>query len=179
MKEKWKPIKDFEGYYSVSNSGNVRRENTKFSSEHILKPYKDYHNSLRVCLSKNNKVTRIFVHRLVCSAFLPNPENKRTVNHKDGNRLNNNLNNLEWATHSENVTHAYNVLGVRAVRGNNHYASKLTVKNVLQIRKLRFGGYGYKKLSEKFGISYTHIVDICNRRKWSWLNGEVFKKETP
>ena len=75
MKEIWKPIKDFEGYYSVSNFGNVRRE----SSKHILKPCKNYHNSFKVDLSKKNKKFRFSVHRLVCLEFLPNPGLKKTV----------------------------------------------------------------------------------------------------
>ena len=118
--KKWKDIKDFEGYYQVSNHGEVKsiaREvpaYNRFNSyeykvkEKILKP-----NNRRYCgvtLVKDGNRKYPTVHRLVAETFLPNPHDKKTVNHKDGNKHNNNLSNLEWMTMSENILHSYHIL---------------------------------------------------------------------
>jgi hypothetical protein len=96
--------KDIEGYkiYEVSSFGNVRNKNTG----RILKAC---NKSGYFSVGLSNIKTKSFeVHRLVAKAFIPNLENKPEVNHKDGDKLNNNYWNLEWATHSENMTHARN-----------------------------------------------------------------------
>lgn len=114
MQEIWKDIKDFEGLYQVSNLGRVRSlgiifighnqyGNTFISSKKstILKPYyrKEY---LTVHLRKNKKSKYFLVHRLVAQAFIPNPNNYPCVNHKDENKQNNCVENLEWFTYSYN-----------------------------------------------------------------------------
>jgi len=100
--EIWKDIKGFENIYRVSNTGKVL--NVKFNRQ--LKPgiVKGY---VRVCLYKNNKNTYKTVHRLVAEAFLIKPNNDCEVNHKDSNKKNNNVDNLEWITHKENMSHFY------------------------------------------------------------------------
>ena len=105
MEEIWKCIAGYENLYQVSNLGNVKSLVRKHSvKEKFLKILtKEYHT---VSLSVNNKNTTYRVHRLVAHAFLPNPENKPIVNHLDGNKHNNNVNNLEWCTHQENCIHA-------------------------------------------------------------------------
>lgn len=115
--EQWKNIKETNGIYQVSNEGRVKRvgkyrnQFIEWESEHILKPAIHDRGYLFVQLSINNKIYRRYVHRLVAEAFIPNLENKPTVNHIDGNKLNNDVSNLEWATYLENNIHAYNVLG--------------------------------------------------------------------
>lgn len=108
--EIWKPIPGHEEYYEVSNLGRVRRIKSSAGAKagRILKGYLDSIGYLGVTLSINGKVRGFFIHRLVAMTFIPNPENKREVNHKDGNKTNNSVSNLEWATRSENVMHAYN-----------------------------------------------------------------------
>ena len=100
-KEIWKDIKGYEGLYQVSNLGNVKRNN------HIL--YKTLRNYLGVKLSKNNIKKFKSIHRLVAETFIPNLENKKQVNHIDGNKLNNCVDNLEWCTASENTKHAFKI----------------------------------------------------------------------
>ena len=97
----WKDIEGYEGLYQVSNTGLVRSfYQTKEGK--LLTLVKDKGGYLRARLYKNKKQTSFLVHRLVALAFIPNPENKATVNHKDENKLNNFVDNLEWATSAEN-----------------------------------------------------------------------------
>lgn len=111
MIELWKNIKGFDNCYMVSNYGNIKSlpRNGTINKERILKPAirGDY---LFVRLVGNHKDKKCSVHRLVAKAFIPNPENKPCVNHKDGNKLNNKADNLEWCTQSENMIHARDYL---------------------------------------------------------------------
>jgi len=109
MLEIWKDIKGFEGKYQISNLGNVKSLNYKkeIGKENILSPIKN-NGYLSVCLKLRKNVRSI--HRLVAEAFIENIENKKTVNHKNGNKSDNRLCNLEWNTYSENKRHYYNVL---------------------------------------------------------------------
>lgn len=103
--EIWKSISGYEDMYEISSYGRVRR------SGRILKNRMDSNGYLSVMLCKSGKPRRYRVHRLVAEAFIQNPENKYCVNHKDGNRSNPNINNLEWLTINENHKHAYDFLG--------------------------------------------------------------------
>ena len=97
MKETWKPIKNYEGLYEVSNKGQVRSLNYKRTGEiKILKLRVDKYGYLQVHLSKNGKHYAKSIHRLVAQTFIPNPNNYSQVNHKDEKRDNNNVENLEW-----------------------------------------------------------------------------------
>lgn len=103
--ETWRDIAGFSGKYQVSNEGRVRN-----SDRHILRPFKNRNcKYYRVCLSR--PVTHVsekwLVHRLVAESFIDCPGSGYVVNHKDGNKLNNNVSNLEWVTPSENSRHAY------------------------------------------------------------------------
>lgn len=119
MIEIWKDIKGYEGLYMVSNFGNVKSlPRNRVDKNGIIYPVqgKILSNScqnkgyLRVFLCKNNTPKTTSVHRIVASAFIPNPENKPHVNHIDGNRSNNHYSNLEWCTSAENNWHMLNVL---------------------------------------------------------------------
>jgi hypothetical protein len=96
LKEIWKPIIDFEDY-QISNLGNIHN----VTSNKRLKPYIDSPGYMNISLCKNKKRFKCKIHRLIAIAFIPNPENKPTIHHKDKNKLNNSIENLEWATMSE------------------------------------------------------------------------------
>jgi hypothetical protein len=115
MKEIWKDIKGYIGNYQVSNLGRIRSLNRKswngtgwfIKKGQIIKLQKSNSNYSCVLLWNNNKRKNFWVHKLVALHFIPNPEDKPEVNHKDGNKQNNNINNLEWCTRSENRSHAW------------------------------------------------------------------------
>ena len=110
MIEIWKEIQDYEGLYEVSNLGRVKslpKARYKRPKEIILTPRK--HPYKFVNLSKDSKVSTKSIHRLVANAFIPNPNNKLTINHIDCNPSNNCVSNLEWVTPLENQMHSRNL----------------------------------------------------------------------
>lgn len=113
MKEEWKDIVGYEEKYQISNKGRVRSIHYHRSSsvcDKCLKPRKPAGRYPYVALSKDGKVHRVHVHRLVALYFVPNPDNKPQVNHKNGDKADNRAENLEWVTARENTLHARNVL---------------------------------------------------------------------
>jgi NUMOD4 motif. len=112
--EKWKDIKGYEGLYQVSNMGNIKslgryvqdRGNTYYIKEKMKIFHAKANDYGRLQLYKNGKPKNVYAHRLVAEAFLPNTQNKKTVNHKNGIKTDNRVENLEWATYSENNIHA-------------------------------------------------------------------------
>lgn len=102
-------IKDYPEYY-VTDTGDVYSRKSNNGKVIKLKPQKTWKGYLRVHLRNNNGPRHKPIHRLVAEAFIPNPDNKPEVNHKDGNKKNNYVGNLEWCTGSENMRHAFDVL---------------------------------------------------------------------
>ena len=105
--EIWKAIEGTNGTYEVSNTGKVRCLNYKMTGKtKELTCTEKVGGYLQLRVTVDGKRKTVVVHRLVAKAFIPNPENKPEVNHKDGNKKNNHVDNLEWATRSENIRHA-------------------------------------------------------------------------
>ncbi len=117
VEEVWKNIKGYENLYQVSNLGRIKslarysayRNSKRFINEKIMKLHKSYNGYLRVELCKNNITKKYLVHRLVAYAFLNEHDNNLEINHKDGNKQNNKIENLEWVSRSENEKHAYKI----------------------------------------------------------------------
>ena len=110
MEEEWRDIRSYEGLYQVSNLGNVKSFNNRIKNKNpmILKQTIDRKNGyLTVSLSKNGKKKIHRVHKLVASIFIDNPNNYPVINHKDGNKLNNCVDNLEWCTYKQNIIHSW------------------------------------------------------------------------
>lgn len=104
--ETWKPIAGYENYYEVSNTGFIR----SIKRSKLLQQAANHRGYFRVALSKDGVSKQVTVHRVVAEIFIPNPENKPTINHKNGIKTDNRVENLEWATYSENMIHSCNVI---------------------------------------------------------------------
>lgn len=175
MKEIWKSIKGYDGVYEVSNFGRVRGldryVNYGYSDVlhkgQILKSRCHKNGYYAITLNNNGRKLK-YIHRLVAEAFIPNPNNKKTVNHIDGNKANNCVTNLEWATQSENNLHAVYSLNYKRKPVGQYDKDNNLIKE-----------YPSYKIAEKTtGIS--HISDACNGNRksaggyiWKWL---PFKK---
>ena len=145
----WKKIKHNENY-SISENGKVRNDNTK----KLKRPYINKQNGyMYVDLWENNKSTKCPIHRLLAETFIPNPESKPCVDHKDGNSQNNSLSNLRWASYSENNSR-FGTIGVRS--------EAIIVKRYDEKRKKRGGGHiaWGKVISEE---RYDRIKDAADK----------------
>lgn len=176
MEEIWKDIKGHEGVYQVSNFGRVRsldmvvnyfafgKQCSRTGKGRILKPAISGQ-YLAVALNRGNTQT---IHRLVAEAFLPNPENKEQVNHKDGNKLNNTLYNLEWATRRENASHAVKT-GLTA-KGTRARSAKLTDKEAAEIFK---DSGPQKDIAKKYNVSVPTVSMIRSRKIWTHITNPL------
>lgn len=143
----WKEIKVNKNY-SINELGEVRNNKTN----KILTPFINKRNGYKcIDLWENNKSTKYTIHRLVAEAFIPNPENKQTVDHKDGNRLNNSLNNLRWASYSEQNSR-FETRGVRS--------QKIKVIHYNESRKTRGGGH-LEWLEVDNIMYFDRIIDVA------------------
>ena len=130
--EEWKDIPNYEGLYQISNLGRIKslekmlknKNGYRKSEEKILIPQRRKNGYLKVELYKNGQRKTFMIHRLVGEAFVFKPENKCEINHKDGNKENCCVSNLEWITHSENMQHAVEK-GLVLKGGNNDRAKKI------------------------------------------------------
>ena len=181
MVDDYKIIKGDTISYAIYSDGRVKTCSRIGSRGYITKekwmiPSKNSSGYLRVSLTlkiKNPK--QYFVHRLVAENFVENPFDKNIVNHKDGNKLNNNYNNLEWCTSSENNLHAFKNKLKRPtiLKGESHGGRILSWDNILFIRsnyKKRDKEYGQCGLAKMFNTSQSHIYDIVNNNIWKTKN---------
>ncbi len=188
MKEIWKDIEGYEGLYEISNLGNVKslartwnfrdygngKKQVIKSKEKILKTSISNSGYVLVGLSKNNKNSLKAVHRLVAKAFITNPTNKPQVNHIDGNKLNNRVDNLEWCTNRENQIYAWRN-GLQNAYwkgkfGKDHIQSK-KVKQYDKNRKLIKVWDSVSEASIALNIGKTSISRCCLHYKYRHTAG--------
>lgn len=144
MKEIWKDIVGYEDLYQVSNLGNIKSKErivkngnrVFFKKEKILTPFLQKTGYLTITLLKDNKIKSHYIHRLVAIAFIKNDFDLEQVNHKDGNKRNNNVNNLEWCSRSENIKHAIKngLFSKDVVLNKISKMNKKKRKSILQIK---------------------------------------------
>lgn len=165
--EIWKDIQGYEGHYKVSNLGNVVSVKKGYPVLMKLQNHSSGYKQVKLC--KPNKILIERVHRLVASAFIPNHDKKTQVNHINGIKCDNRVDNLEWSTPQENTRHAFRT-GLANVYGENHHHSKLSDKEAEYIIK-NYKSYTLKQLSNKFGVSDACIRDIIKGRRRKTLKG--------
>ncbi len=160
--EIWKPLKEYEGLYEISNMGNIRSLIKKGNTKHQMKKTGvDVSTSyINVMLSKNNIPLTKRVHRLVAETFIPNPDNKPVVNHKDGNKKNNAASNLEWMTYSENTLHSFKNGLQKKIFGNKNYITKITDQDVFKIKEFIAQGKNNKEIAKIYGVNPSQISRI-------------------
>lgn len=165
----WKDVKEYEGLYQISDEGQVKSlGNNKSRKEKILKPTKNRDGYLQVPLCKNGKRKTIKIHRLVAEAFISNPDNLPEVNHKDENKINNCVENLEWCDRKYNINYG---------TGKKRGAEKLSKP----VKQFDLQGNFIQEFSSimeverKYGYSQGNISSACSGRlrqvynyRWSY-----------
>ena len=178
MKEKWKIIEGFPKYL-ISNKGRIKILSTLEDKKVFVKD----DGYVSCPLTSNGKNYYKYVHRLVAEAFVPNPNNKGQVNHKNGIKNDNSVENLEWVTPAENIRHAIetgllkykkkekDIKNSKHSKGEDANGSLLNPEKVIKIRVLHeTGEYKQIELAEMFGVNHRTINDVIKRRQWKHID---------
>lgn len=180
MKEIWKPCPGYEKLYDVSNLGNFRTRSDNPKSRKKISGWVNYTGYRQVHLTKDGIDKYYRAHRLVAEAFISNPLSKPHVNHKDGNRSNNQVSNLEWVTSAENLWHAEHVLKRDMHRnwrpGAKHVLAKLTTAQVRWIYKNK-EKMAQKDMAKKLGVARSTVADIAVGWRWTEEYKKYFGKD--
>ena len=168
-REVWKDVVGYEGLYQVSNFGNVKSLGNNFTrKERFLKLSPQSKGYLTVVLQKNATRKMVLVHRLVAEHFIDNSESKPQVNHINGDKTDNRVENIEWVSHRENLDHA--IKNNLTLKGEENRNSKLKDSDVIKIHSLLQKGVTTKELSESYNVSYSTIDGIRTNTYWKHLN---------
>lgn len=159
LAKKWKEVADFPGYF-VTRCGLVKN-----SKNLIMKPHKTCNGYYRVTLSKNKKEVKVLLHRAIANTFLGECPSGFVCNHKDGNPLNNHVDNLEWVSSSENAQHAYLIGLLKPKRGENHGMAKLNWTKVKAIRT-QYPKKLLVELAKEFGVNRKTVRQIIHNERW-------------
>ena len=160
--ENWKDIPEFNGDYQASTFGNIRNKFGKVLKQRINKHRSDY-----LLIRFYGKPPFHRVHRLIAKTFIPNIDNKTDVNHIDGNKSNNKIENLEWCTRSENMNHAYNT-GLAG--GKSYNSKKLNNQDVKIIKKLIDEGSSIKEICNMYNVSQSYVSLIKNNKRKKYFD---------
>lgn len=162
--ETWRDVPGYEGLYRVSNLGAIYSVRYK----RFRKSSMDRYGYAVVGLNKDGGQRQFLIHRLVASAFIPNPCNFPEVNHIDGNKQNNRVDNLEWCDHYANMIHAYNkgLVNLKGHKPTNAKLSKEIAQRIRSEHKIGVRGCGYKSLAKRYGVYESTIRRIINNKLW-------------
>lgn len=165
MNEVWRDVVGYEGYYIVSNIGNVKRVGSAVN----MKYHKSPNGYLKVCLCVSGTKKNLILHRMVAKAFLANPENKSDVNHINAIKIDNRLENLEWVTSKENHSHArgMGLIDYLSITGEKSGRSKLTERDAANIRMLRFDKkLKLREIVAMYNVHRATIQSVIHFRTW-------------
>lgn len=164
--EQWRSVPGYEGLYEVSSEGRVRN-----AKGYVMSPGTNERGYKRLALWRRGAGSKEFkVHRLVAMAFLPNPDDLPEVNHKDLDKANNALSNLEWVDHIGNHVHCLQSGKYDAVQFEER-RRKLTPENVVEMRAMRVAGASLRLCGERFGICTSTASKIVRGESWPTLGG--------
>jgi hypothetical protein len=172
---KWKPVHGYDNNYSISDDGRVRRDTTRTCAQRgtFLKEFADRDGYTRVALSLPGRGGRQHVvHRLVWEAFHEAIPKGLQINHINGKRQDNRLENLELVTCSENIRHAIQVLG-RDYGGANNPSARLTPAEVVEMRKEVAQGYKRADVAIRYGITMVMLRNITTGKSWTSAGGPI------
>jgi len=154
-------IKGFKDY-EISKSGVIRKKSNKY----IKSQYVSDRGYYMVTLTKNKKQYPVRVHRILAKSFIDRVDGKDIVNHKDGDKLNNTLENLEWCTQAENIKHAVD-MGLTNNSGENNGMAKLNQKKANKIKQLLKSGNTQQSIANDYGVSRACIQKIKEGKTWA------------
>jgi hypothetical protein len=165
----WRQYRD-SNYY-VSNTGLLKTTNWKNTGKEKIMSPDNSEGYMRTVIVLNSVKKSIRVHRLVAEVFIPNPLNKEYVNHKNGIKNDNRVENLELVTHQENITHAYKELNVRILRGSEIGNAKIDERIAKEIKDSYIPNKrGFRKeMAVKYGVSESLIKCIVSGRTWKHI----------
>lgn len=177
--EIYKSIPNYEGFYEISNFQNVkslsrvitRKNGQKVRlKEKILKPAIGGRGYLSVVLCNDERQRSECIHMLMAKTFIPNPENKKEINHINAITTDNRIENLEWVTHKENMIHAKKLGLIEYKKGQDHYSSKLVDSDVIKIKKMLSEKiYSYSQIAKVFNVDKSQISRINSGKTWSHI----------
>ena len=180
--ERYYDVLGWEDRYQITKFGQVRRKSryinspicggqrrlpTKQLSVRLIRGY------LAIQIRIHGRGKTIYIHRMLAMLFIPNPENKRCINHIDGQKDNNSLGNLEWCTHKENMAHAHRTGLAHVPRqgpGELSSAAKLNNEQVIDIKRRLLIGETYKSIGSIYGVSNSTIGWIARGETWSHIS---------
>ncbi|MDE2217238.1 MAG: NUMOD4 motif-containing HNH endonuclease, partial [Planctomycetota bacterium] len=178
--ENWVPAKGFEWLYLVSDYGRVKSLRTLVEiapwqlEPKLLSQYVHSDGYIKYTFIKDSKKYYMLAHRLVAENYLTNTENYPVVNHKDGNKTNCHVSNLEWCSQADNIHHAYLTGLKEGTKGELNHLSVLSSDQVLSIDYMLKQGIPYSEIAYEFNISPITVSDIKRGKSWSWLtNREI------
>lgn len=178
QKEIWRDAKCINDFYEVSNFGRIRSKDriivysnnsTHFHKGRVLKQMNHPAGYKFVSIRVKGISKSFFIHRVVGLTFINNIHNKPQINHKDGNKANNNLYNLEWCNPSENGIHAYKTGLSKKQIGENASQSKLKNKDVINIKYLYNKGISQGKIAKRYNINQTSVHNIVKGKTWGHI----------
>ncbi len=178
-KVEWLAVEGFP-CYEVSNRGDIR-STKRYKEPRILSKNVSGTGYYYIHMRKDGKTYNKKVSRIVCKAFMPHVDPTRSyVNHIDGNKHNDCVENLEWCTQGENIEHAYRTGLRKSIKGEESPHSKLTEANVRHIRSMhKNGGYSTRQIARTFNISHTTVRKICNFTDWKHIKDNAVNSITP
>ena len=175
MDEIWKPVVGYEGIYEVSDQGNTQRifggRGARLGRAQKHANVKGYRTA---ALRKDGQLRHRYVHQLVLESFVGPKSEGTEPNHKNGDKADNRLANLEWVTRKANIRHSFEMLNHQNAQGEDHHAAKLTEENVHDIRELyATGQYSQPQLGKRFGVSHVCIGGIVRGKEWKRSGGPL------